>query len=218
MPEPAGLRASPKWTGKPRLRGRPELMARGTVTTGSMRLRTLPCLRPQPRPAWPLSPGEHPRALATGQQRAARIGLTEGAPPCGSRPAGSHPVPPGPELPGRWLRATTAPAQARAWPPPWRAPAARLSFHFLFLPSAILVLFPEGKPTGHTNRSQSPLAALGAAHQGMRRERVRLEGSVGLAARGWPLAVGGAARPPQVPEGEGRWIPPAGQGHDPRSW
>ena len=28
----------------------------------------------------------------------------------------------------------------------------------------------------------------------------------------------GAARPPPVPEGEGHWIPPPGQGRDPRSW
>lgn len=203
VPEPAGLKASHKWTGKPRLRGHPQLMARGTVTSGSMRLRTLPCLRPQPWPAWPLSPCGHQRALATGQQRAAHIGLTEGAPLCGSQPAGSRPGPLGPELPGRWLRATTAPAQARAWPPPWRAPAARLSFHFLFLPSAILVLFPEGKPTGHTKRSQSPPAALGAAHRGMRREQVRLERAVGFATWRRPLAVGGQPAHPRSQRARG---------------
>ncbi|KAK2120826.1 hypothetical protein P7K49_002212 [Saguinus oedipus] len=51
------------------------------------------------------------------------------------------------------------PSSGQSRPRPWRAHAARLTFHFILLPLAILVLFPEGKPTG---RAMSPVQSWGA--------------------------------------------------------
>lgn len=94
---------------------------------------------------WLASPSRRLKVLSTDQQRAPHSGLTPGGPLCLAFRALSH-APAG-LSPNGWLTASAAPGPGWSGLPPWRSPTARLTFHFPSLLHAILVPFPEGKPT-----------------------------------------------------------------------